>query len=116
MCLTTWCRRPFVSLDELPLTPSGKIDRLALPAPEARRRRGELMSRRGRRSRKCWLRIWAEVLDLERVGVNDDFFELGGHSLLATRLIMRVRATFAIELPVRALFEAPTVSRLARTT
>ena len=57
--------------------------------------------------------IWAEVLKLDRVGVHDDFFELGGHSLIAARIIARVRDSFAIDLPVRALLEATTVSRLA---
>jgi acyl carrier protein len=103
-----------VVMDAFPLTPNGKVDRRALPAPEPVRMGGEEACTEPRTATERRLAdIWAEVLRLERVFVDDNFFDLGGHSLLATQLATRVREAFSITLPLQRIFEAPTVAALA---
>ncbi|RKI64410.1 amino acid adenylation domain-containing protein [Corallococcus sp. AB049A] len=105
----------FVRLEALPLTSSGKVDRKALPAPDAPTtagRTGPIAPRDD--TERALAEIFSQVLGITQVGVRDSFFELGGHSLLATQVAARVRARLGQELPLRTLFEAPTVEALAR--
>ncbi|HYD81243.1 MAG TPA: amino acid adenylation domain-containing protein, partial [Paucimonas sp.] len=102
----------FVFLDAFPLTPNGKVDRKALPAPDMTRSEVDYVAPRNP-IEQALAEIWAEVLRLDRVGVLDNFFELGGHSLLATQVVSKLRTAFAVDLPLRVLFEASTVETLA---
>jgi pristinamycin I synthase-3/4 len=103
-----------VALDALPLTRHGKVDRRALPAPGKARpgSRVELVAPRGP-VEEALAGIWASLLEVERVGIHDNFFDLGGHSLLATRVVAAIRRELGAEIPLRALFERPTVAQLA---
>ncbi len=104
----------FVFLRELPLTPSGKIDRTALPPVDHSELDLDATYSAPRTPiEEVIAGIWADVLGLERVGVASNFFELGGHSLLATQVVARVRTIYQVELPLRVLFEEPTVAGLA---
>ena len=104
----------FVPLPALPLGPHGKVDRLALPVPDAENILRDTIyhSPRSPAERKV-AKIVAQLLGLAQVGADDNFFTLGGHSLLGTQLIARLRQAFGVELPLRSLFEASTVARLA---
>jgi amino acid adenylation domain-containing protein len=104
----------FEQLEALPLTPNGKVDRKALPAPQSGRSGLEVAFVAPRTpAEEALARIWSEVLGIAGVGVEDNFFELGGHSLLATQVVSRVRRALDVELPLRALFERPTIAALA---
>lgn len=106
----------FVRLDALPLSPNGKVDRKALKRPTDNSAEGDNTYVAPRTELEEELAsIWKAVLRVERVGVEDNFFDLGGHSLLATQLISRIREAFFIELPLRSIFETPSVAGLATT-
>ena len=102
----------FVAVDALPLTANEKIDRAALARLAAERSGDDWTAPRGE-AEVVVAELFGELLGVERVGAQDDFFELGGHSLLATRLVSRLHRLFEIEVPVRQLFETPTVAGLA---
>jgi natural product biosynthesis luciferase-like monooxygenase protein/amino acid adenylation domain-containing protein len=104
----------FLLLDAIPLTPNSKVDRKALPIPEQWHREGDEKPQGARTAiEELLVELWCKVLGRTQVGIHDNFFELGGHSLLVTQLLARVRAILGVELPVRTVFEAPTVADLA---
>ncbi|XUM21533.1 amino acid adenylation domain-containing protein [Bradyrhizobium oligotrophicum S58] len=103
----------FVSLEALPLTPNGKLDRKALPEPDLAAASGSTYRAPRSPTEQTIAAIWAELLGHDNIGIDDNFFALGGHSLLATRLVSRLRSQFGRELPLRRLFELPTIARLA---
>jgi len=102
-----------IVLDELPLTPSGKIDRNLLASPDftSRVERNYVAPRNDREGKLA--EIWEAVLKESPIGINDNFFEIGGHSLLAAQVITRIRETFEIELTIRDLFDHPTIPELS---
>jgi amino acid adenylation domain-containing protein len=102
-------------LDRMPLTANEKIDRAALPKPKDSQRDSdqEFLAPRNQLE-ETLAEIWAELLHVERVGIDDNFFELGGHSLLATQVVAKIRKTLQVELPLRRLFEVPTIIALAK--
>jgi amino acid adenylation domain-containing protein len=104
----------FVTLDRLPLSPAGKVDRRALPSPDPTRREDEIEYVPPRTPvEETLAAIWSQVLGTEKVGVGDDFFALGGHSLSAARVLARVRDLLRVELPLSAVFERRTIERIA---
>jgi acyl carrier protein len=102
-----------VQLEVLPLTPSGKVDRQALPTPPQASRQIEEFVAPRTPLEEALASIWAELLKIPRVGANEDFFELGGNSLLAMQVISRIESSFAMELSPRDIVEAPTIAQLA---
>ncbi|MBW4454435.1 MAG: amino acid adenylation domain-containing protein [Nostoc indistinguendum CM1-VF10] len=102
----------FVILDKLPLTPNGKVDRKALPAPDITTGLSAIFVPPRTPTEQIIVDIWADVLGQEKIGIYDNFFDLGGHSLLATQVVSRLREVFKIDLPLRNLFENPTVINL----
>ena len=104
----------FVFLDALPLTPNGKVDRRALPLPDRARSEEDTKDLAPRTPTEDMIaRIWTDVLGVARIGVHDNFFDLGGHSLRAMQIISRMRRVLEVEIPLRRVFETPTVAGLA---
>ncbi|MEV7924169.1 amino acid adenylation domain-containing protein [Kitasatospora sp. NPDC088779] len=104
----------FIPLDALPLTSNGKVDRAALPAPETVPAAGRDRTAPATPTEERIAAIWREALTLDEVGTEEDFFELGGHSLLAARMVAGIRRDLDVQLPLRTLFDSPTVAALAR--
>jgi len=104
----------FIVLDKLPLTANGKVDRRALPAPEySSHSDAETFTSPRTPEEKKIAEIWTDVLDNGRVDINANFFDLGGHSLLATKVITRIREAFGLNVPLRVLFDSPTIAGVA---
>jgi acyl-CoA synthetase (AMP-forming)/AMP-acid ligase II/acyl carrier protein len=104
----------FVLLDALPLTPNGKVGRKALPAPDQDRPElGNVYQAPRTPMEETLATIWSGLLKVEKVGIRDNFFDLGGHSLLATQIVSRIRSTLSLEVPLRCLFESPTIEQMA---
>ena len=105
----------FVVMDRLPLTSNGKVDYAALPIPDQTFDSAKEFVPPRTHTEETLEQIWREILGLARVGIYDNFFELGGHSLLATQVISRIRKTLKVDLPLRAIFDSPTIADLATT-
>ena len=104
----------FVQMEHLPLSPNGKVDRNALPAPESQL--SSLMTARvpaRNHVERVISTIWGEVLGVENVGIFDNFFEIGGHSLSATHVIARIKSAFQTDIPLRSIFISPTIAELS---
>ena len=103
----------FIALDRMPLTPNGKVDRKALPEPNGKTFPAVEFILPESTTEKALAELWQRLLGIDRVGAKDNFFDSGGHSLLAMQLVGRVRERFGVDLPLRNLFERPTVAGLA---
>ena len=104
----------FVTIDALPLTPNGKVDRRGLPEPEPTRPNLGVPIVSPRTPIEEQLAgLWSQIIGVDHVGVHDNFFDLGGHSLLATQVMSRISNLFQLEIPLRSLFETPTIAGLA---
>jgi acyl carrier protein len=103
----------FVQLDNMPLSANGKLDRKCLPRPDLSELSAKQYVAPRTASEEILAEIWADVLGVDRVGVEDNFFELGGHSLLATQLVSRICIRFGIDLPLKTLFDTTNVAQLA---
>jgi hypothetical protein len=101
-----------ISLPALPITPNGKLDRAALPAPGHQRPDLPYTPPQGPVEQQL-AAIWGDILELDRIGRHDNFFQLGGHSLLATQVVSRIRDAFAVDVSLHALFAGPTIAQLA---
>ncbi len=104
----------FIQLRDMPLTPTGQVDRRALPMPK-HRVSGDHYEPPRTPTEDLLSAIWAEVLKVDRISRQDNFFELGGHSLLAMQIVSRIQMRFQVTLPMRAVFEAPTIAELSAT-
>lgn len=104
----------FIELKKLPLTPNGKIDRRALPVPTIQELKAGFTPPRNA-IEQTLANIWQEILNIEKIGIYNNFFELGGHSLLTTRLMLQIRSVFQVDLPLRVLFESPTIASLGES-
>ncbi|WP_208338929.1 non-ribosomal peptide synthetase, partial [Aetokthonos hydrillicola] len=104
-----------VCLEEMPLTPNGKVDRRALPSPDMRQSLATSFVPPQTPTQEILADLWIQVLGVEKVGIHNNFFELGGHSLLATQVISRLRSLFGVDLPLRCFFEEPTVAGLGES-
>src|SRR5262245_35581574 len=105
--------RAFVELDSLPVTPNGKLDRAALPAPDFDRRSGSAYQAPRNPIEAHIVDVWSQLLERSDFGVDDDFFVLGGHSLLALRAIAKLQERYDVDIPLAALFREPTAAALA---
>jgi acyl carrier protein len=104
----------FVRLEKVPVTPNGKVDRKALPPPAVETAQPAHDHRApGTDTEKALAVMWAELLNVDRIGLDDEFFELGGHSLLAMRAVSRIRDAFEVDIPLEVMFANPTIAGLA---